>query len=345
MTLRRGFGAAAWALFVFLATTGVLYAAQIRDVAIVRGVRSQQVFGYGLVVGLKGSGDKAQATQDALKRLFATAGMTVKASDINSRNVALVIVTAEIPPFSHEGQRINAAVSAVGDATSLKGGRLIATPLHGPDPKIVYARAQGSITFLGKEDPTQTTSGVIRGGVIIEREIPVEFTYNGKVELATKEPSSALASEIAHTINMGLRRGPGEEVATAVSPGLVRVSIPADFDGTPVDFLSEILRYPVDVDLPARVVINENTGAVAVNDTVRVGPAAVAVGNIFLVIGNPKGGPRPKPGAGVVPVEEGTSLQELVGALQRLRVTPRDLIAVIEQLVAVGALSAKVVVE
>jgi len=332
-------------LVVTLLTPGGVGAAQIRDVAMVNGIRSQQVYGYGLVVGLKGSGDKARATQDALKRLFSGAGMTLEPGDMNSRNVALVLVTAELPPFAHEGQRMDVTVNAVGDATSLKGGRLVVTPLHGPDPKIAYARAQGSISFRGVEEPVHGTSGVIREGAIIERTMENTFVSNGVIDLALKDASSSLSSEVAMTINMGLRSAPGKEVAKAVSPGLVRVKIPDDFTGTPVDFLSEILRYPVDVDLPARVVINEDTGSVAVSDTVRVGSAAVAVGNIFLVVGTPRGAAEPVIPGSVVPMKEGTSLQEVVQALQRLRVTPRDLIAVVEQLVAVGALSAEVVVE
>jgi flagellar P-ring protein precursor FlgI len=340
--MRRGYVAAVLAA-LFCTTTAL--AAQIRDVVNVNGVRDQQVIGYGLVVGLKGTGDKAKVTQDALKRFFSSSGMTVDTKDLNSRNVALVLVTAEIPPFAQEGQRIDVTVNAVGDATSLKGGRLVATPLHGPDPKVVYARAQGTLTFMGVAEPLHTTSGIIRDGAIIERTMDSVFVQDGAIELGLKNASSALAAEIATTINLRLRTEPGKEVATAVSPGVVRVHIPRDFAGTATDFLSEILRTPVDVDLPARVVINEDTGAVAVNDTVKVGPAAVAVGNIFLMVGTPKGAPEPAPQGTVVPVKEGASLQELVQALQRLRVTPRDLIAVIEQLVKVGALSAEIVVE
>ncbi|MBN1808746.1 MAG: flagellar basal body P-ring protein FlgI [Planctomycetes bacterium] len=335
-----------FAAFIVLSYALPAGAAQIRDVVIVRGVRSQQVIGYGLVVGLKGTGDKSKATQDALNRFFVRAGMTMKAGDTNPRNVALVLVTAEIPPFAQEGQRIDVTVNAVNDATSIAGGRLVVTPLHGPDPSIVFARAQGTISFMGRQEPVHTTSGIVRDGAIIERTMHSSFvSASGVVELGLKQASSALAHEIAQTINLGLRAGPGEEAAVTVSPGLVRVAIPASFSGSPVDFLSEILRYPVDVDLPARVVINEDTGAVAVNDTVRVGSAAVAVGNIFIVVGTPGNGTSDLPAPDVVPVQEGTSLQELVQALQQLRITPRDLIAVIEQLVSVGALSAEIVME
>ena len=319
-------------------------AAQIRDVCTVKGVRSQQLIGYGLVVGLKGTGDKSRVTFKALKRFFDRAGMTVSASDINSRNVALVLVTTELPPFAEEGMRLDVTVSAVNDATSLKGGRLIATPLHGPDPAKVFARAQGAVSFLGSREPEHTTSAMIRGGVIVERSFTNVFVEGGAVQLILKEAASALASEVAQTINLGRRLPVGVSIARPVNPGLVEVILPERYRGRSVEFLSEILRYPVDVDLPARVVINEDTGTVAINDTVRVAPAAVAVGDIFLVIGGTKR-PAENLQARLVPLEEGTDLQELVVALQKLRVTPRDVIAVIEQLVAVGALQAELVLE
>lgn len=318
-------------------------AVQIRDVVTVKGERSQQLIGYGLVVGLKGTGDKSRLTLMALQRFFERAGMTVDAQNLNLRNVALVLVTAELPPFAEEGMRVDVNVSAVGDATSLKGGRLVATPLHGPDPATVYARAQGSITFHGASEPAHTTSGIVRGGGIVERPFVNALVEGGHIQLLLKKRSSALAAEIADTINLGLRLPAGKGMARAISPAQVEVQVPAEYAQEPVQLLSQILRYPVDVDLPARIVVNEDAGAVSINDTVRVAPAAVAVGDIFLVIGAPV--TQPETGARLAALSEGADLQSLVAALQRIRVTPRDLISVIEQLVAVGALHAELVVE
>lgn len=335
---------AAGMVVLVLLFPGSVRAAQIRDICTVKGVRSQQLIGYGLVVGLKGTGDKSRVTLKALKRFFERVGMTTSAADINARNAALVLVTTELPPFAEEGMRLDVTVSAVNDATSLKGGRLIATPLHGPDPAQVYARAQGTVSFMGSREPEHTTSAVIRDGAIVERSVTNIFVQGGTVQLVLKQSASALASEVAQTINLGQRLPVGTRIARPLNPGLVEISLPDHFRRRPVEFLSEILRYPVDVDLPARVVINEETGTVAINDTVRVAPAAVAVGDIFLVVGGNKA-PGEHLQSKLVPLDEGADLQELVAALQRLRVTPRDVIAVIEQLVAVGALQAELVVE
>lgn len=339
--------ATAAVLLLVSSAFGISSAAQVRDVATVKGVRSQQLIGYGLVVGLKGTGDKSRVTLKALKRFFDRAGMTVDAQDLNSRNVALVLCTAELPPFAEEGMRLDVTVSAVGDATSLKGGRLIAAPLHGPDPAKVYARGQGSVSFLGVQEPNHTTSGVVRqgknSGAIVERPFTNVFIENDRVQLILREQSSALASEVAETINLGQRLPVGRRIARPVNPGLVEVALPEEYAARPVEFLSEILRYPVDVDLPARILVNEEAGTVSMNDTIRVAPAAVAVGDIFLVIGGTQP-QQPQPGR-LLPLEEGADLQQLVTAFERMRFSTRDIIAVIEQLVAVGALQAELIVE
>jgi len=266
---------------------GAAGAAEIRDVAGVVGVRSNQLIGYGLVVGLKGTGDRrSTATFRAMTRMMQRLNLTLSQSELRSKNAALVIVTAELPAFMKEGSRIDVTVSSIGDAESLQGGRLIATPLHGPDPEVVYARVQGSVTFGGAEKPAHPTSGRIPRGGIVEREVEMSFAKGEGFELAIKRPSFALAQTVADAINNYMWRGGAKEgagdIAVPVSPGLVKVTIPKWERAKPVAFISQLLRYPVDVDLGAMVVINERTGTVAVNQSVRVGPAAVSHGALYV---------------------------------------------------------------
>jgi len=331
-------------------------AAEIRDVAGVVGVRPNQLVGYGLVVGLRGTGDRGSAAVKAAGRFLGNVGMTLTAGELRSKNIALVTVTAELPPFMKEGSRIDITVSAIGDAESLQGGRLIATPLHGPDPEMVYARAQGSVTFGGAEKPLHPTSGRIPRGAIVEREVEMSFTRGDSFDLAIKRPSFALAQTVADAINNYMWRGGMREkagdIAVPASPGLVKVSIPKWDQAKPVAFISQLLKYPVDVDLAAMVVVNERTGTVAVNQSVRVGPAAVSHGDLYVEIPAAAGPAVPAgrmPGGAergrVMPVEQGVTLQEVVAQLNRMKVTPRDLIAVLEKLVRVGALNAELIVE
>jgi len=333
-------------------------AAEIRDVAGVVGVRPNQLVGYGLVVGLRGTGDRGSAAVKAARRFLGNIGMTLTSGELRSKNIALVTVTAELPAFMKEGSRIDITVSAIGDAESLQGGRLIATPLHGPDPEMVYARAQGSVSFGGAEKPLHPTSGRIPRGAIVELEVETSFTKGDSFELFVKQPGFALAQNIADAINNYMWRGGqkgGGDIAVAASPGLVRVAIPKWEQANPVAFMKQLLLYPVDVDLPARVVLNERTGTVAVNQSVRVGPAAVSHGDLYVEIPATAGPAGPAGPAGrlpgraergrVMPVEQGVTLQEVVAQLNRMKVTPRDLIAVLDKLVSAGAINAELIVE
>ena len=343
--------------------------AKIRDVATVVGARSNHLIGYGLVIGLKGTGDRSPAALKAARRILDNIGWTLTSGELRTKNIALVMVTAELQPWLKEGVKCDAFVSAIGDAESLQGGYLLTTPLHAADPEAVYARAQGSISFGGALKPVHPNSGRIPCGATVEREVPVVFTKNDAFELAVRTPGFALAQNIADVINNYVwlagesEKGRAGDIAVAVSPGLVRVTIP-EWEWArkrPVAFMRDLLSYPVDVDLPARVVVNERTGTVAVNEAVRVGPAAVSHGDLYVEIpaaGGAGGGGRAADVAAagaawaaggarghVVPVSQGVTLQEVVQQLNRMKVTPRDLIAVLDKLIRVGALSAELIVE
>lgn len=332
--------ALAVAVVAALAARGA-QAVEIRDVVDVKGIRANHLVGYGLAVGLAGTGDQGAATRKALRRFLERAGMTLDDREISGRNTALVVVTAELPPFAAEGQTFDCQVSAIGDATSLAGGRLISTPLHAADPKLVYARAQGTISFSGQAEPKLATSGVLRGGAAVEREVPLEFVRQGLIELALRRADAVLAQAVTDAILQGLNARPGEKAspARAVNTGLIEVRLPDAFKDDPVAFLSEILRFPVDVEPRARVAINQRTGTVAVSDAVRVLPAAFAHGDLTVQIGSSERTGR------VVGLESGTSLRELVTQLNRIGIAPRDLIAVLEQLIRVGALHAELLIE
>ena len=319
-------------------------ALEIRDVVDIKGIRANHLVGYGLAVGLQGTGDSGRATRRALRRFLARAGMTLDEHETASRNVALVVVTADLAPFAAEGQRFDGHVSAIGDATSLAGGRLVSTPLHAADPRRVYARAQGTISFSGQDEPKRPTSGIVRGGALVEREVPLEFVRDGVFALALRRADAVLAQAIVDAITQGLRTVPSAPPpARAVSTGLVEVPLPAAFKDDPVAFLSEILRFPVDAEPPARVVVNARTGTVAISESVRVLPVAFAHGDLTVRVGPPD---EPANAARrVVDLDSGTSLRELVRQLNRIGIAPRDLIAVIEQLIRVGALHAELVIE
>ncbi len=335
-----------------LALVSTARAAEIRDVATVVGVRPNQIIGYGLVVGLNGTGDRGGAALKAGRRMLDKLGYTLSSGELRSKNLALVMVMAKLPADVYEGREIDVSVSSIGDATSLYGGRLISTPLHAADPAVVFARAQGAVTFGGAEKPLHPTSGKVFRGATVERDLPVKYTYNNTFKLALKHTSFALAQNVADAINNYLWRA-GQDgtknIAEATSPGLVTVTIPEWERKRPVSFIEQALRYPVDVDLPARVVVNEATGTVAVNEAVRVGPAAVSHGDLYVEIPASRpapGGPIMAGGKGkLIPVSQGVTLQEVVTQLNRMKVSPRDLIAVLEKLIQIGALNAELVVE
>lgn len=345
---------------------------RLKDIANFEGIRDNLLMGYGLVVGLNGTGDKLknnEFTSQSLIAFLERQGVNTRGTELKSKNVAAVTVTATLPPFSREGGRINVNVSAMGDAKSLQGGMLLATALYGADGK-VYVVAQGPISIAGFEasgaGTTITkgvpTNGFIANGGIVEKEINFALNDMSALNIGLRNPDITTAKHMVEAINRHL----GVNAAQLVDAGTVHLRVPIDFKGNTSGLLAEIEQLPVHTDQVAKVVIDEASGTVVMGENVRIDTVAVAQGSLMVkVVESPQvalPGPLAPPGtpAVVTPrttvsVEEsgaklavlphGTTLRELVSGLNALGVGPRDLITILQTIKAAGALQAEVVAE
>jgi flagellar P-ring protein precursor FlgI len=346
---------------------------RIKDLTDFEGARNNQLYGFGLVVGLDSSGSRSLFTQqvavDMLQKMNVTSTIFSQLpSDnvIRSTNISAVIVTAEIGPFARPGSRIDVTVSSLDDAKSLLGGTLILTPLKGPDGE-VYAVAQGPLSiggfgFAGASGSSiqknHPTVGRIASGAIVEKEARGEVICNGSLRLLVRDPDFNTSRLIAKAIN---ERFPGS--ALSVDGGAVQVKLPPDRCANPMAFVSELGLLTVSPDVPARVVINERTGTVVAGEKVTISTTAVAHGNLsILTVEEPQvsqpeafgGGrtvvvPRTSIGATetksrLVVVPRALTVGELARALNALGVTPRDLISIFQSLKQAGALHAELVI-
>lgn len=341
---------------------------RIKDIADVEGVRENQLVGYGLVVGLGGTGDTLRNvafTRQALNSMLERFDINVREADLRTGNVAAVIVTAELPPFAMQGSRLDVSVSALGDAQSLQGGILIATPLKASNGD-VYAVAQGALAvggFAAEGDAASVTRGVptngrIASGAIIERELDWNIAGQSIIRLALRNPDFTTARRMADAINAFL----GAPAAAAQNPSIVALSRPASFSGDMVSLVAEIEQLRIETDMRARVVIDESTGTIVIGDDVRVSTVAIAQGGLTITVSEtpvvsqaqpfaPEGEtivlPRTEVNVqedmGDLGVLEGTvSLQELVDGLNALGVSPRDMITILQTIKAAGALQAEI---
>ncbi len=345
---------------------------RIKDVTDLEGARNNQLTGFGLVVGLDGTGGKSLFTQqvavDMLQKMWVSSTIVQQKQGDNifkSNNISSVMVTAEIGPFARPGGRIDITVSVLDDATSLQGGTLLLTPLRGADGN-VYAVAQGPLTvggfaFGGKSASAQKnhpTVGRIPAGAIVEKEAPGEILCKGQLSLLLKEPDYATARSIAKSIN---DRFPS--LAFALDAGTIRIIVPPDRLPTLVAFVTEIGLLEVTPDAPARVVINERTGTIVAGEQVKISSVAIAHGNLAIVTSEapevsqpnsfsrgrtvvvPRGqvGVTEQPGTLNV-LEKSVTVADLARALNALGVSPRDLIAIFQAMKQAGALYAELVV-
>lgn len=342
---------------------------RIKDIADFEGVRENQLVGYGLVVGLSGSGDSlrnAPFTRQSLDAMLERLGVSTGGLNLNTRNVAAVMVTANLPPFGAQGARMDVTVSALGDAKSLSGGQLLVTPLVGADQE-VYAVAQGPIAVGGFAASGASGSSVTRGvptsgrianGALIEREIGFDLANQRELRLSLRNPDFTTARRIAAAINTAV--GPG--AARPLNPGTVAVARPEGFSGDMVELLTRIESLAVQPDLSARIVIDEASGVVVVGDAVRVSRVAIAQGNLTISVDEQPRVSQPLPlsqgqttvtPSTAITVEEdggdlaiiggdGVPLKSLVDGLNALGVTPRDMISILQGLKAAGALQAEI---
>jgi flagellar P-ring protein FlgI len=342
---------------------------RIKDVADFEGVRDNMLVGYGLVVGLNGTGDNLNSavfTRESLIGMLQRLGVNARSIDLDSDNVAAVMVTANLPPFSRQGTRIDVHVSALGDSESLLGGTLLVTPLLGADGE-VYAVAQGQVAVAGftAAGNAQTvvkgvpTAGRIANGAIIERELGFELEQLRSVKLALRNPDLTTARRIAEAIN-GFT---GEASARHLDPTTVQINLPARYNGNAVALMTDIEQLRVRADQPARVVIDEASGIIVMGENVRISTVAIAQGNLTIRITETPQVSQPNAFANVgdtvvVPrtdieidedsdrrlavVPSGVSLQELVNGLNALGIGPRDMISILQAIKAAGALQAEI---
>jgi flagellar P-ring protein precursor FlgI len=343
---------------------------RIKDLVEFDGVRGNDLVGYGLVVGLNGTGDgirNAPFTEEIMSNLLERLGVNVAGEEFRPKNVAAVFVTASLPPFARAGGRIDVSVSAIGDAKSLLGGTLIMTPLNGADGQI-YAVAQGTIIAGGVSAEGAgarvvqgvPTAGTIPAGAYVEREVEFDFTALDQLRLALRAPDFTTAARIEDAINKNMGRG----AARMLDSGTVMLNVSEIGNGSPAHVLSRIESITVEPESRARVVVDQRSGTIVMGQDVRISRVAVAQGNLTLrveeapvvvqpnpfsagesiVVPNTTASIETAPGTGLAEVTGGTNLSEVVAGLNALGVAPYDMIDILKSINAAGALHAEFVV-
>ena len=343
-------------------------AARLKDLASLEGVRENQLVGYGIVVGLAGTGDRQQTvfSNQSLTNMLERMGISVSPAVIRVKNTAAVMVTAALPPFAQPGVRIDTTVSSIGDATNLQGGMLVLTSLRGADGQ-VYAVAQGPVVTggfaAGQGGNTQSvnhpTVGRSPNGATVERAAPSVAPKN-VVRLQLRQSDFTTSARIVEAVNQKFGGG-GRPLAQADNAGLVSVTVPSEYVSQVTEFLSQLENLTVDADGPARVVVNERTGTIVLGRHVRVAPVAILHGNLNVEIQTSTVVSQPAPlssgSTAVVPqtavgakeekarsviLSQGATIEELVHALAAIGSTPRDIIAILQSLHKAGALDAEI---
>lgn len=341
--------------------------ARIKDIASLKGVRSNQLVGYGLVVGLNGTGDGSgtKFTTQSLVNMMERLGIHALADNVKVANVAGVMVTTDLPPFARRGSKVDILVSSIGDAKSLQGGTLLMTPLKGADNN-VYAISQGPLLVGGFASAGAAGGGVqknhptvarIPGGATIEREIPFDFHNLNDLTIALNQADFTTALRVSKAINSGL----GKAIASPIDAGTVKINIPESYRDNLVDLVASLEQIDIRPDMEAKIILSERTGTVIMGENVRISSLAIAHGNLSVQIKEKSQVSQPAPfseGQTVVTPEshvnvkeednklllinpEGASLGSMVKALNAIGVSPRDLITVFQAIKASGALQAE----
>ncbi len=357
---------------LFLLASLSVFGARIKDLTDVRGSRSNQLYGYGIVTGLAGQGDsRIEYTELGVLNALETLGIRADKAD-KSRNIAAVMVTADIGPFAKEGSRMDVTVSSIGNADSLQGGILLQTPLFGADGK-VYTVAQGAVSIGGLSaggggganvQVNHPTVGIVSNGGLVEREIESRVLNNGnQIELILRSPDSLTAVKIADAVN---KYYPGTSLA--VDGGVVNVQVPVDFRGQTTNFLAAVGGIDVKPDVPARVIINERTGTIVATQSVRISPVAVSSSNVTIFLNPTTGVSQPLPfSQGATTILQGenadlieevgrfealdeldppgaSTVNELASALNKLGLTTREMTSILQSIKNAGALQAELII-
>lgn len=346
-------------------------ASRIKDLASLEGIRENQLVGYGLVVGLNGTGDGSQAafTPQAIANLLRRLGSEVPASRIRVKNTAAVMVTAIIPPFARAGRNLDVTVSSLGDATSLSGGTLLMMPLLGPDGA-VYASAQGQVSVGGSFSASaggssvqrnHPTAGRIPSGALLERNVVLDLGGRSQERILLNDPDFMTAARVEAALNAAFGAG----TARAEDAGGVVVRIPADAEGGAVGFLSRVEDVEVVPDVRARLVFNEKTGTVVLGADLKISRVAISHGNLTVNVETDVHVSQPLPlskggqtevvkqpfveaqeePARVLVLDQGATISDLVNGLNRIGATARDMMAIFQAIRAAGALQAEIIVQ
>ncbi len=359
-----------FSLSVFQFFSHSLHAARVKDITVIEGGRDNQLVGYGIVVGLAGDGDSnAATTLRSVANTLQRYGITVNQTDIKAKNVAAVMITADIPAFLKPGARIDVTVSSLGDAKTLQGAVLLQSPLLGADGR-VYAVAQGPVAvggFLGGSggaggatvQKNHPTVGQISNGAIVEREVPSQIVHDDTLRLLLHNPDFTSAARMADAIN---KRWPA--LAQAMDAATVKVNVPAEYHGRDVSFLADLGTVEVDPDSLARIIINERTGTIVATSTVRISHVAIAHGALTITVTSNLAVSQPGPFAragettvvpstqtsvnevkgGFTVINEPPTIERLAAALNALGVSTRDLMAIFQSLKRSGALQAELII-
>jgi flagellar P-ring protein precursor FlgI len=369
--LRRALAALALSVLGLMpAATTMAAEVRIKDIADVQGVRGNDLVGYGLVIGLNGTGDtirNSPYTEEALTNILERMGVNVQGSDFRPDNIAAVFVTAVLPPFAREGSRIDVNVASIGDASSLSGGTLIMTPLNAPNGEI-FALAQGNLLISGFDAEGDgasvsqgvPTAGAIPNGARVEREIDFDFRRQTTVRLALRSPDFTTAGRMEESINKAV----GRQVATLLDPGTVEVDL-SSLQGNPAHAMGRIENLTLRSAEIARVVIDQRSGTIVLGEAVKVSSVAIAQGNLTIKIAETPRASQPNPfGFGetmVLPrtqvqvtdgepgqigiVQEAVELPDLVAGLNALGVSPREMIDILKAIKTAGALHAELILQ
>jgi len=305
-------------------------AARLKDIASIRGVRENHIIGYGIVVGLKGTGDgKNEFTSKIMVRLLDKLGVKLDATEIQSKNVAAVIVTANLPAFAKAGNPMDITVSAIGESSSLQGGTLLQTPMRAGNEQ-VFAVAQGTVVISGDGKEMHTTSGRIPNGAIIEKDVQSDFSSRKMFRLTLHNPDFTTAARSVLTINREL----GGQYASAKDAGTIDIVTPFSYENKGVELLATIESIQINPDTRAVVIINEKSGTVVIGDKVKISKVAVSHNGISVKVGDGKKGAVEEK----IALIEGASVGDLVQNLNKVGITPKDLITLLQAIKAAGAL-------
>jgi len=339
---------------------------RLKDIGRIEGARPNQLVGMGLVVGLQGTGDKGELVSAMLGNFARNFGVAIDRKDLKSKNVAVVSVTCEMPPFVRDGERVDVTLSALGDAKSLQGGVLLQTPLKAANGN-VYAVAQGPVSLGGFSAEKGgsgvakniSTTGRIPGGALVERETSFEMGNGGRIRFFLKNPDFTTASRVSEVLNRTFGN-----VASVKDAGCVEISVPERFSGDLSAFVASMEGLPVRPDTAARVVVNERTGTVAIGGQVRILEVAVAHGNLTVSVKGSKSVSQPLPFSGgktvpvqtaeisaqeeasrITKIESSATVDDVVQSLNRLGASPRDIISILQAIDQAGALQGELILQ